>query len=197
MVRVKQAGSTSAGQLCSICQTVIVIGEVIVACPACTSPYHKECWDENQGCAQYGCTEAPDTEKHDVADVGGAWGDEKKCPACGRMIKSKALKCRHCKASFESRSAISSEAYKNRPYDLKELSKRRNLIIVLFFVSATGVFSWLGALLLGILAFNGSLGSWLQFKRLTPELQIFIYCGFGLGSILTCALILATAMGGA
>lgn len=41
--------------LCSICQSFITDGEEIVTCPECDLPFHAECWQENMGCAAYGC----------------------------------------------------------------------------------------------------------------------------------------------
>lgn len=44
---------------CTYCTEVISFGEVRVICPTCAIEYHTECWDENGGCAVYGCIHGP------------------------------------------------------------------------------------------------------------------------------------------
>lgn len=89
---------------CAICQTPIAEGEAATACPACATPYHKECWDEVGGCAMYGCPQVPQTEKRaDLEIPAGFWGRETKpCPACGQEIQALAVRCRHCRAELGS-----------------------------------------------------------------------------------------------
>ena len=43
--------------ICTFCQTPIKNEAETFYCPSCTSPYHKDCWLENKGCAVYGCGE--------------------------------------------------------------------------------------------------------------------------------------------
>lgn len=45
----------SEEEICSICQSPIIAGEVVTSCPTCSQNYHTECWLANQGCAAYGC----------------------------------------------------------------------------------------------------------------------------------------------
>jgi len=42
---------------CTFCQTAIKNELETFYCPSCSSPYHKDCWLENKGCAVYGCGE--------------------------------------------------------------------------------------------------------------------------------------------
>ncbi|MGH2958782.1 MAG: SPOR domain-containing protein [Solirubrobacterales bacterium] len=42
-----------------------VRNEDAVACDACQASHHVDCWDDNGGCAVYGCVNSP---KHDAAD---------------------------------------------------------------------------------------------------------------------------------
>jgi len=41
--------------VCAACHSPVINGEEIYHCPECNLPYHKSCWDENLGCAAYGC----------------------------------------------------------------------------------------------------------------------------------------------
>jgi len=44
-------------EICSYCQAPLKNAEEIFYCPSCSSPYHKDCWFENNGCAVYGCSQ--------------------------------------------------------------------------------------------------------------------------------------------
>lgn len=43
--------------ICTFCQTPIKNEDEEYFCSSCSSPYHKDCWEENKGCAVYGCGE--------------------------------------------------------------------------------------------------------------------------------------------
>jgi hypothetical protein len=45
-------------QTCSICQKPMLAGHATLSCPACSQPYHEKCWEDNGGCAAYGCIQA-------------------------------------------------------------------------------------------------------------------------------------------
>lgn len=45
-----------SNRICKICQNPIATFEVTTTCPACSQPYHAECWRQNRGCAAYGCS---------------------------------------------------------------------------------------------------------------------------------------------
>src|SRR5687767_15453993 len=40
---------------CAICQSSIYPTEETHPCPKCGLVFHAECWQENYGCASYGC----------------------------------------------------------------------------------------------------------------------------------------------
>lgn len=99
-----EAGAELEGRVCGVCQTGIVQGEQVGPCPSCASPFHVECWEENGGCAQYGCAHMPAAVKEQAPVVAQSyWGqEEKQCPHCGQQIRAAALRCRHCSAVFAS-----------------------------------------------------------------------------------------------
>jgi hypothetical protein len=41
--------------VCSICQSPILPSDATQHCPSCSQVYHAECWNDNRGCAAYGC----------------------------------------------------------------------------------------------------------------------------------------------
>lgn len=45
------------GSVCPFCRMEIRQGDLIIVCPACGEVHHKECWEENQGCTTFGCSE--------------------------------------------------------------------------------------------------------------------------------------------
>ncbi len=89
---------------CGICQCPVAAGEPLRGCPQCRAPYHAECWDYNQGCALYGCPQAPPTEGLTALEIPPShWGrEEKRCPHCGNQINAAAVRCRTCGATFSS-----------------------------------------------------------------------------------------------
>jgi predicted RNA-binding Zn-ribbon protein involved in translation (DUF1610 family) len=78
--------------------------ETVVTCPECHAPYHAECWEENGGCAIYGCKLVPKVDMRGGMEIPASfWGREHKpCPACGTEILAAAVRCRHCGATFSS-----------------------------------------------------------------------------------------------
>src|SRR5262249_11929714 len=86
---------SATGATCPICQTARAEGEASVRCPACEQVHHRECWAEVGGCSTYGCSQAPAPGKEAPSPFGpqSAWGDTKRCPACGEEIRAVALRC--------------------------------------------------------------------------------------------------------
>lgn len=125
------------GKLCAICQGPFVPGVQVVACDACALPFHPECWQENGGCGTYGCTRMPKTVKAPGAGTAATagWGDVKTCPQCRREIKSMALKCRWCGASFESADPLTSDDFRATQASRREMASARSRALLLFFLS--------------------------------------------------------------
>lgn len=111
------------GPVCVYCQAPIGGTETPATCPACEASHHIECWDENRGCAVYGCTRAGQVEPRTALEIPiSYWGREQKpCPACREMILAAALRCRHCGAIFDSARPESTSEFR-RQRDAKQLA---------------------------------------------------------------------------
>jgi TM2 domain-containing membrane protein YozV len=48
-----------SGPVCPYCRTPIESEAEAWVCAACSTPHHRECWEENAGCTVFGCAEAP------------------------------------------------------------------------------------------------------------------------------------------
>ncbi len=133
-----QPGEAKA--LCQVCQTEIGPDDDYVSCPSCRQAQHQECWSEVGGCGTYGCTEAPALEKN-AAGVQApltAWGDTKRCPACGEEVKSIAVKCRYCDTEFGTVDPISLADLRKKAQRDEKLKGLKQSTIALFIVSLIG-----------------------------------------------------------
>jgi predicted amidophosphoribosyltransferase len=129
------AASRESPPLCAICQSPFSPGEATVACPDCHTEYHADCWNENRGCALYGCSQVPPTEGRRAIEVPVAyWGRENKaCPVCDKEILAAAVRCRHCGTVFQTARPVESGEY-SRMASLKVQSPRLRKTIIWLFV---------------------------------------------------------------
>ena len=80
--------------ICPICCSEIYSNEERKQCPDCNVYYHQECWDENQGCATYGCPSSPtgkSVQNDTTQNV--EW---KPCPWCHTLLPINTVICSTC-----------------------------------------------------------------------------------------------------
>lgn len=125
---------------CPICQSEILSEEQCVTCPGCDQVHHRECWSEIGGCGTYGCEQAPAVEKTEDSHqtLLSAWGDTKRCPACGEEIKAIALKCRYCEEEFDSVDPMTTRDLRKQAKTKTDVEKTQQSIVTLFVVSLLG-----------------------------------------------------------
>ena len=140
--------TTAAGPVCAICLSTIADTEAKTACPACNAGYHAECWNENGGCAVYGCSQAPAVEARRPIEIPMSyWGQEnKKCPKCGREILAAAVRCRHCGTTFESARPQEAEEFRQQSALAERLPSAKRTIVWLFVFSVLPCLAPIGAI---------------------------------------------------
>ncbi len=128
------------GAICPICQTQIATEDYYVECPECAQTHHQECWSEIGGCGTYGCKEAPSAEKDEqsVQQPLTAWGDTKRCPACGEEIKSIALRCRYCQTDFDSVDPMNLTDLRRQSDHADRMDRLQKSTVAIFVVSLVG-----------------------------------------------------------
>ncbi|MCS7303753.1 MAG: hypothetical protein NZ602_01420 [Thermoguttaceae bacterium] len=138
--------------LCPICQCPLQPQEPATACPECRTQYHYDCWQENKGCAIYGCSQVPPTETYSPLEIPPAyWGQEHRpCPACGAQILAAAIRCRHCGATFPSGQLEDPQTYQQRIQLQNRLPGLCKAVIWHFILSVIPCTSPVGALVGGL-----------------------------------------------
>ncbi len=179
-----------AGGTCTVCQTTIAAGEAVVSCPECRQGYHSECWQENGGCAVYGCPAAPKTVKGEAPSGAEAarqgWGDSKKCPYCGETIRAAALKCKFCNEVFKTADPITAGDLR-RERDRKLVrGQERTKAVIYFVVSLLSCGAPVTAIIGGIWIFRDRKA----FGSMDPTDRVMVIGGFGVSCLVSAVMVL-------
>ncbi len=184
---VHEADDEQVGNACAICQTTILPGEQVGPCPGCGAPFHGECWEENGGCATYGCQLAPSAPKEGGPAEGSSfWGQEEKaCPACGQHIRMAALRCRFCGKVFESRAPQAPSP--GRPV---RQASGRGPAVVLFVAGLIPLTAPVALLIGGPLLWVG----WRRVRRWPATSRVMAVLGVVAASVVTAVVAAAVAL---
>ena len=141
-MKIKKDDFIKVKKNCPICQILISPDDQIKICEKCKSSFHIECWNENNGCATYGCENAPKLNKKDSLQVQEHtfWGAETKiCPMCGEKIKVNELRCPYCNEAFGTAQPIRSEDIKDQLALGSKLIKGSKGAILVFICGLLGI----------------------------------------------------------
>jgi len=141
-------GEHFATTACPYCLTDIAVGATTASCPSCKSVYHADCWQENGGCAVYGCVQGPAVEgRREIEIPVSYWGQENKpCPACGREILAAAVRCKHCGVTFTSARPEGVGEFQSRTSLAERLPQVRHSVIWIFIVCVVPFLAPFGAI---------------------------------------------------
>jgi hypothetical protein len=78
---------------CPFCQHMVKVKAASVACPVCHTPHHRDCWEENGGCAVYACPGSGELRREEPAPPVPSLLN---CPLCAGLLSPEALACPHC-----------------------------------------------------------------------------------------------------
>jgi Prokaryotic RING finger family 1 len=174
------ARSLAGPASCPICQTIIGADEPVRTCPECQQAHHRDCWNEIGGCSIYGCPAAPVVEKEAPSEVPrAAWGDTKRCPACGEKIKAIALRCRYCDTDFDTVDPLTTKDLRRRARRTSELRSIQVVTIILFVAAITGCVAPL-ALLAGLIYFPLN---WAKLGKAGPIFVVLAYATLSLAGL--------------
>jgi predicted RNA-binding Zn-ribbon protein involved in translation (DUF1610 family) len=189
VLRATPIPTTGAPVVCTICHSQVEAQEVCVTCPSCEQVHHRECWTEIGGCGTYGCQQAPPVDKseHSVQAPLTAWGDVKRCPACGEMIKSIALRCRYCDTEFDTVDPLTKADLRKQARRQEEVRNFKMFVIVLFIVS---LLSTCLAPLVAIVNAVVILPRRETLRRCGPAFMVMGYTALGLTVVYTIAIAL-------
>jgi len=80
---------------CGWCADALTLGEEGAVCEACESPHHARCWDNENGCGETGCLNAP-LRQDPVFRLKPILPHETHCLQCGNVITVGTTVCPDC-----------------------------------------------------------------------------------------------------
>lgn len=138
-----RANRKVVGGLCGICGRGFALAEDVYACPYCSGHHHTACWEAHKVCNGLGVAPATapeppgeDGTEPSQPDTPPALApDERLCPACSKVIKSDAMKCRFCGNMLDQEFAAQVRAQNMPPELAKQVESSANQSLAIGIVS--------------------------------------------------------------
>jgi hypothetical protein len=151
-----------------------------------------DCWQENGGCAVYGCAEVPKIEGRSGVEVPVAyWGQEyKPCPVCSNQILAAAVRCRHCGSVFQSARPLDSAEFAQAAAREAKAPRLRKRIVTIFIFCLLPFTAPVGVLIM-LFFWQSNRDDVQKLPSLYPALAKI---GMLVGSVMTVGLVLLAAL---
>lgn len=176
------------GQVCPFCKNEIKEGEAVKVCPACNTPHHEACWEDNKGCAIIGCSEHHEEDQVmstiDESSENGVMreGKEEFCSDSGTpMEKEKKAFCVRCGAELEEghvfcpkcghKAGSSINTSESHDAGSKSIDKKKKMAVIIGAIGAVAV------IVILLLTLGG--GSKFDFSKKYGELSSETWCTIG------------------
>lgn len=168
---------------CPICCCEITQGDEHVICPDCGTIYHKDCWDDNKGCATYGCKSAQCLDVHLNQDAVGQ--DFVPCPWCHTLLSPKTVICSACGRRTDQ---VATKSFSFEDFKQNALIPIGNNLLLLWqdVISAWKYVS--PYLLYALRTYKGALFQYAHFQGVTNRTDFF--CFFSVSAIIYLVLFL-------
>ena len=194
----EEAAEDGVKPLCAYCQSPFDPADAKTACPECHAGYHADCWQENGGCAVYGCSQVPQLEHRESIEIPMSyWGQEHKhCPVCTAQMLAAAVRCRICGTTFASARPLSAGEFQQQAVKQVRGPQLRKAVVWVFVLCVLPCAAPLATVFAAIW-YASRRRDIQQLPSLYPALcKIGLVVGAGQTAIIVIALVIAAARNG-
>ena len=123
-----KANKRFVGKKCPFCQETLRLGEEIQVCDFCKVPHHLTCWQENEGCSTYGCTDSGSGKpgEADIVITPKELSGVSPLPSSrnyGSSVSPRAICCQSCGAENDSNAQRCVKCGRSLPQSLQPAQK--------------------------------------------------------------------------
>lgn len=105
------------GKQCIACNGHFKVGDDVVVCPDCGTPYHRACYNERGECINYSLHESGESWKQSQQDIKTEFGTDTdiKCPRCGTQNPPRTLFCESCGLPLGMKTSGAQQSFNQQP----------------------------------------------------------------------------------
>ena len=169
--------------ICPICCCEITADDQSIACIDCKTRYHEECWNDNNGCATYGCKSAKNIDVHTQPDN---TPPKVPCPWCHTLLLPKTVICSSCGKRTDLTSN-SNDGLSIEKFSASVLIPIKNNLLILW-KDAEKTWDKIRPLLVSVLrSYKETISKYTQFDGEASRKE---FCAFALISLIVYALLI-------